>query len=86
MSIVSDDIKDFITTALAQKLKSIKPVYGGGNNQIYRIILQDNNQYALKNYHVHDIKRDQMRLHREYNGFIFLHEYGEQQIPKAIAC
>lgn len=86
MSVLNDEITEFITTTLAQTPKSVMPINGGANNQTYRITLENGEHYALKSYHIHDFKRDLLRMHREYSSFSFLQECGEQQIPKALAC
>ena len=86
MSVLNDELTEFITTALMQTPQSVMPINGGANNQTYRITLENGEYYALKSYHVHDFERDLLRMHREYSSFSFLHACGEQQIPKALAC
>ena len=85
MSVPNNAMTKFATTVFSEQPKSITPILGGGNNQLYRIILQNEDQYALKSYHINQYEKDLFRMEREYNSFSFLHSCGEKYVPRAIA-
>lgn len=70
---------------LNSRVISIKPIGGGRNSQVYRLIGVDSQVYALKAYFRHaSDNRD--RLRTEFSSLCFLWENGIRDIPRPLVA
>lgn len=58
-------------------IKDFSRLTGGGNNRLYKITAENNEEFLLKEYQ----PDDRQRLSREYGSFQFLRERGFRQVP-----
>lgn len=74
---------EHVATMIGRPVQRLERVHGGGNNQIYRVDLENDECLALKSYST-EVEND--RLRKEFESFRFLHHHGERAVPKPHVC
>src|SRR3990167_9295847 len=73
---------EYIAHLTGQRLLSISLVKGGGNNQNFKAIFENNHTLAVKYYP--DNEPGKIRLQKEFAALKFLKHYNQSSVPQAI--
>ncbi len=74
-----------LSHGLGVGVRAIEPIRGGGNNRLYRAIVNDEKCYAVKVYW-RDVRDTRDRLGTEFDSLTFMWNHGLRCIPAPVFC
>lgn len=78
-------LKSKLSLGLGMEVLEIEPISGGGNNRLYRIVVNDGQCYAVKVYWC-DARDRRNRVATEFDSLTFMWNRGFRCIPAPVFC